>query len=431
MIKFLLKVGQKFFGDQLDFRVRLFNIIAVAGVIISLISTITGIVASTGLASILQTLGMMLVSVGALWYGNVSGKYQFCYIVSIICIFLLLYSALFFNTGGYHSGMPSYFIFAVIFTVFMLDGKKMIILSVLELTVYTALCLYAYYNPEKVNFFKREEDFLIDILVGFLSVSVTLFVTMSLHLRLYNRRLRELAAARKQVEEYAKMKSELFAGMSHEMRTPLTVMSAYAQYAMKQIKRSGANEQTLADLATISDEAKRLAEMADGTLKILMTSAVLDVKNEPVDAGVVCSRLVKLLEPIALQKGMKLQAVIKDIKPIAGDADNITQLVWNILQNAITHSESKIITLIVEESAVPNGGVVITVNDNGVGVEPEILPRIFERGVSGKKGGSGIGLAICRDIANRHGGDINVESISGTGTKVTVTLHDIAGGIYV
>ncbi len=431
MNKFLLKTGKKLFGDRLDFRIRLFNIIAVAGVIISLVSTITGIVASTGLASILQTLGMMLVSIVALWYGNISGKYQLCYIVSIICIFLLLYSALFFNTGGYHSGMPSYFIFAVIFTVFMLDGKKMIILSVLELTVYTVLCLYAYYNPEKVNFFRREEDFLIDILVGFLSVSIMLGVTVFLIVGLYERRQRELAAARKQVEEYAKMKSELFAGMSHEMRTPLTVMSAYAQYAVKQIKRSGANEQTIADLATISDEAKRLAEMADGTLKILMTSAVLDVKNEPIDAGAVCLRLVKLLEPIALQKGMKLQAVIKDIKPIAGDADNITQLVWNILQNAITHSESKIITLTVEESATPDGGVMITVSDDGIGVEPEILPRIFERGVSGKKGGSGIGLAICRDIANRHGGDINVESISGTGTKVTVTLRDIAGGIYV
>ena len=116
---------------------------------------------------------------------------------------------------------------------------------------------------------------------------------MALHFRLYKQRQKELEAARRQVEEYARMKSELFTGMSHEMRTPLTVMSAYAQFAVEQIRESGANEQTLDDLATISDEAKRLAEMADGTLKILMSgSGGTDEsetddqqKNTPVDAG--------------------------------------------------------------------------------------------------------------------------------------------------
>jgi len=121
---------------------------------------------------------------------------------------------------------------------------------------------------------------------------------------------------------------------------------------------------------------------------------------------------------------MKLQVVIKDnIPEISGDADNLTQLMWNLLQNAFAHSESKTIELTVEALG---SGVKVTVSDDGVGIEPEILRRIFERGVSGKKGGSGIGLAICRDIANRYGGNINVESVIGTGTKVTVTLHGIA-----
>jgi len=230
-------------------------------------------------------------------------------------------------------------------------------------------------------------------------------------------------------------KSELFTEMNHEMRTPLTVMSTYAQLTMKRLRASGVDEQTIADLAIISNEAKRLAEMADGTLKILIASDASGVSetdsggaqiNEPVDIGAVCLQLVKLLEPLASRKGMKLRAVIRDnIPSIPVDADGLTQLMWNLLQNAITHSESKTIELTVEASAA-SPGVTITVNDDGTGIEPEILPRIFERGVSGKKGGSGFGLAICRDIANRHGGDVNIESISGMGTKVTVTLHGIA-----
>ena len=425
MIGLLLKTGRKLFGSQLDFRVRLFNILALAGVLISLVTGITGLIISAGLANALQNLVSMVLSAALLWYSFVSGRYQLCYMITVICIFMGLFPALFFSSGGYHSGMPSFFIFAVLFTVFMLEGKKMVVMAVLELALYTSLCLYAFYNPESINFFDTEADFLTDVVVGFLAVSAALGITMSLHFRLYNQRQRELEAARKQVEEYAKMKSELFAGMSHEMRTPLTVMSAYAQFAVEQIRESGANEQTLADLATISVEAKRLAEMADGTLKILLTvSETGDMgvqKNTPVDVGDVSSRLIRLLEPIASRKGMKLSALIKEkIPTINGDADALTQLVWNILQNAITHSEGKTIALIVEKDG---HGVKLTVNDDGAGIDPDILPRIFERGVSGKKGGSGLGLAICQDIAKRHGGDIYVRALPGKGTSVTVLLQ--------
>jgi signal transduction histidine kinase len=247
---------------------------------------------------------------------------------------------------------------------------------------------------------------------------------MSLHFKLYKQRQAELEAARSQVEEYAKMKSELFAGMSHEMRTPLTIMSAYAQFAVGQIRESGVNEQTLADLATISDEAKRLAVMADGTMKVLMGGSETDdtriYKRSPINVGDLCLRLVMLLKPVASRKGMELSATVTDdIPTVPGDVDAITQLVWNILQNAITHSGGKVIELVVG----PDGeNVKVTVNDDGAGVDPDILPHIFERGISGKEGGSGIGLSICRDIAERHGGEITVKSEPGAGTGVTVVL---------
>ena len=434
MIKsFFLKTAKKLFGDSLDFRVRLFNIMAAAGILISLISGISFFFTGAGLASFIYCMLTMALSITLLWYSFVSGKYQLCYTITCFCIFLYLFPVMFFNAGGFHSGMPSFFIFAALFTVFMFEGKKMILMTLLELTVYTAICVYAYYNPEKINFFKSEYDVLIDIIISFVVVSLALGITMALHLRLYNRRQRELEAARKQVEEYAKIKSELFAGMSHEMRTPLTVMSAYAQFAVEQIRESsaagkpGVNEQILADLATISDEAKRLAEMADGTLKILMTTFETDdsggKKTCPIDISIISKRLVRLLEPVASRNGKKLSAVINGgIPEISGDMDAIAQLIWNLLQNAITHSEGKIIELTVE-AINDDSGVMVTVRDDGIGIEPGILPHIFERGVRGKNGGSGIGLAICREIAQRHNGDITVKS--NPGTSVTVQLRDL------
>jgi signal transduction histidine kinase len=105
--------------------------------------------------------------------------------------------------------------------------------------------------------------------------------------------------------------------------------------------------------------------------------------------------------------------------------DALTQIVWNILQNAITHSEGKKIELIVETDG---GNVKVTVNDDGTGVDPDILPHIFERGISGKKDGSGIGLSICYDIVKQHSGEITIKSEPGKGTGVTVILRGTGGG---
>ncbi|MDR2578319.1 MAG: hypothetical protein LBC70_05855, partial [Chitinispirillales bacterium] len=106
--------------------------------------------------------------------------------------------------------------------------------------------------------------------IGVMVAQVMIFLMGRYSVSALDKSRRELEIAYRQTEELAKMKSELFTAMSHEMRTPLTVMSAYAQYAVEQIREVGANDQTFADLGVISDEARRLAEMADGTLNVLM-----------------------------------------------------------------------------------------------------------------------------------------------------------------
>jgi len=474
MIKILKRTTQKLFGAQLEFRVRMFNIMAAAGTLISLAAGVTGVFIGAGLANFLLNMVTMVLSAALLLYSYVSGKYQLCYTISVICIFLILFPAIFFSGGGYHSGMPLYFVFAVLFTVFMLDGKKMIIITAVEAAVYISLCIFAHYHPQTINFLDSDADIMSDVIISFIIVSAALGVTMGLHLRIYIQRLKELETARIQIEEYDKMKSELFAGMSHEMRTPLTVMSTYAQYAVEQIRQAssagapGVTEQTAADLVTISDEAKRLAQMADGTLKILMSvvsprGAHETDKDEirkslPVNMADLCTRLARLMEPVASRKGKKLIVLTADsIQEIQGYADALTQLVWNILHNAIIHSDAKTIKLSVEtinsdiqtdvkklpapklQARINSPGVKITISDDGTGIDPQIMPRIFDRGVSGNQGGSGIGLSICKEIAILHGGDISVQNgksaennalaatQADTGTCVTVILRGLAG----
>jgi hypothetical protein len=135
-----------FFRKELDFRARLFNVLAMAGAVISLAVAALG--PFTGAASVnsLSCLFSFLLAVVFLYYSNRTGRYRLFYFITIVIVFILLFPVMFFTAGGYHSGMPVFFVFAVVFTVFMLDGKAAFGMAVLELLVYVSVCLYAFWQ---------------------------------------------------------------------------------------------------------------------------------------------------------------------------------------------------------------------------------------------------------------------------------------------
>jgi|GEM_PF-654441 len=427
--RYIKQLKTKFFGKQLEFRVRLFNILVCIGFISSLIGTVTGFLTDGGIFNLLLNLTLNIFSIFILWYSSSSHNYNRSYLFTTVFVFFIIFPLHFIDSEGYNGGMLAFFILATVFTMSMFDGKRAIVITIAELFLYTSLCVFAYRYPDKTQHFVKEADRLVDIVANFLMASSMLCITLALYFRLYNKQQREIEAARKQSEEYAKIKGDIFAGMSHEMRTPLTIMSAYAQFAVEQLRESGPNEQTLDDLSTISDEAKRLAEMADTTLKVLMTSVETERTNmqmlRPVDMCALVKRLSQIIKPVLLRSGRNIKTHIsEDIPKIYGSVDELTQLIWNILQNAITHAK-EIIEL---ELAAAGDGVKITVTNDGAAIEPALLPHIFERGISGRYGGSGIGLSICRDIAHRHNGDISAQNRENNGTYVEVTLKSATGG---
>jgi signal transduction histidine kinase len=89
------------------------------------------------------------------------------------------------------------------------------------------------------------------------------------------------------------------------------------------------------------------------------------------------------------------------------------------LRNADKHTENGAVTIRAESSG---GDITVTVSDTGAGIEPDLLPRIFERGVYGEGGESGFGLAICRDIITAYGGKIWIDSEPGKGTAAAFSL---------
>ena len=132
-----------FFDQSLDFRVRLFNVLAMAGTVTSVLMIFANLTTKMWSSALISALSALL-SGGLLWYSVKSGRYRLCYIITIIAVFLIIFPALFFTSGGYHSGMPSFFVFAVVFTMLILDRRLSIVFSLMEIVVYVGICLIAY-----------------------------------------------------------------------------------------------------------------------------------------------------------------------------------------------------------------------------------------------------------------------------------------------
>lgn len=164
---------------------------------ISLVMAVTTVFTGAGFGHFLVNIALAAVSFGLLYFARLTGDYQRCYLITVICIFMILFPGAFFVSDGYRSGMPAFFVFAVTISVFMLRGRTAFAVATLELVLYVGLCLYAYYNPDSVRHFPSEAAMLRDIIVSFVSTSIVLGIVMHYHFRLNYEQQMELEEARR------------------------------------------------------------------------------------------------------------------------------------------------------------------------------------------------------------------------------------------
>ncbi len=409
-----------YFGPALDFRVRLFNVLAMGGTVISLAMALVGVAADTGPGNIAANFISAVLSYALLCYSQRTGRYQLCYMVTIVAIFLVLFPIMFFTAGGYHSGMPSFFVFAVAFTILMLEGKKAILMSLLETLLYLAICMVAFRYPGLVAAWDTEQDMLTDVIVGFVSVSAVLGTMLYFHFRLYNEQQKQLAEQNVLLGQINRMKTELLGNISHELKTPLTVISVHTQRAeaLLALGREGDLEKIHESHALAQEEVMRLSRLVDSALR-LSSLQEMGEQNAALDFHSILSTTAEAYRSLLEKKGNVLTLSLPESPlPVYGSADQLVQLISNLLSNAGAHTEQGEIRVSTEQRGETTA-VIIT--DTGTGIASELLSRVFERGVTDGSG-SGLGLSICRQIARDHGGEITIDSVQDMGTTVTVTM---------
>jgi signal transduction histidine kinase/ActR/RegA family two-component response regulator len=251
----------------------------------------------------------------------------------------------------------------------------------------------------------------------------------------------ELLASNKNLQELDKLKSDFLSTVSHELRTPLTSVLGFAKIIKKRLedvifpllnsddkKIQRATRQVKENIEIIVAEGERLTFLINDVLDLAkMEAGRTEWKRETVNLAEVIDRATTVTRAIIEQKGLKL---IKDIEAdlpcVRGDNDKLIQAVINLISNAVKFTgEGSVICR--ARNTVDK--ITVSVIDTGMGIAKEDQAKVFEKfkqvgdTLTDKPKGTGLGLPICKQIIEHHGGQIWVESELGKGCNFSFTLY--------
>jgi signal transduction histidine kinase/CheY-like chemotaxis protein len=257
----------------------------------------------------------------------------------------------------------------------------------------------------------------------------------------YNAQLFEEARlARAAAEQADAAKSSFLSTVSHELRTPLTSVLGFAKIIRRRLedrlfplipeddrKIAQAKTQVIENLGVVVSEGERLTKLIDDVLDLAKIEAGKFTWNmSKVSVEDVIERAIAATS--SLLEAKKLQ-LVRDIEPglpeITGDQDRLIQVVINLISNAVKFTDAGSITL---AAHAKSNDLVVSVKDSGIGIAPVDQPKVFEKfkqvgdTLTDKPKGTGLGLPICKEIVEYHGGRIWVESEPGHGSTFSFTL---------
>ena len=242
-------------------------------------------------------------------------------------------------------------------------------------------------------------------------------------------RTRELGEARAAAEAANVAKSAFLANMSHEIRTPLGAITGLA-YLMK---RTPVTVQQADWLAKIEASGQHLLEIINAVLDLSKIDAGKIVLEEvDVSVGAIVANVASILAERAQARNLRLAVETSDLPhQLLGDPTRLQQALLNLAANAIKFTEAGVVTLraMGGEDAGESMVVRFEVQDTGIGIDPESLPRLFsafeqaDNSTTRKHGGTGLGLAITRHLARLMGGDVGAHSEPGGGSTFWFTAR--------
>jgi two-component system phosphate regulon sensor histidine kinase PhoR len=233
-------------------------------------------------------------------------------------------------------------------------------------------------------------------------------------------------------EEMDRMRRDFVANVSHELRTPLTALLGFIETLRGAAKDDPAARERF--LSIMEREASRMNRLIGDLLQLSRVESQERIRpTERVDLHALVAGAVATLRPLAEGAEVAVEMTGEPGPlPLPGDADQITQVLVNLIENAVKYGGAggKVSIHIAREQLPRGPGLRVDVMDQGEGIDPVHIPRLTERFYrvdghrSREQGGTGLGLAIVKHIVQRHRGRIRIESERGKGSVFSVILPE-------
>lgn len=255
------------------------------------------------------------------------------------------------------------------------------------------------------------------------AVFVVLLLILN-HLRLFTFEVKA-----KKLEDIDKMKDDFISMASHELKTPLTAISGYSELLSDSFSQKAdaelekAQKKYVSNIETSVERLKTLVEDLLDVSRLQQNRVPFDLK--PIDLSDIIAGAVQEMNVTAQQKNLKLINNAQKISSVIADQERVKQILFNLIGNSIKYTPTGEVEI---QSKEDNQWVYVTVADTGIGISAENMQNLFSKfyrirteqtvGISG----TGLGLWIAREIAEKMGGSLNVESIEGVGSHFTLKL---------
>lgn len=265
-----------------------------------------------------------------------------------------------------------------------------------------------------------------DLIIAIILIAISFFSQ-------FFRTLAQSQKMSEELQEVDKMKNRFLVSVAHEMKNPLNGILGISQ-AIVHREKNALDETTIKNLNIINSVGQRMSMMLNDLVELeRLKHSNFSVSLRPIELRAITDSIIDMFQFILLDTNVTvINKIPQNFPLIFADENRVSQIIFNLVHNAVKFSENGEITI---EGIIKDGWAKISVSDQGLGIDRELLEEIFQpyKQVSENTvydSGIGLGLSICKQLVELHGGTIQAQSVQGEGSTFTFTLRLFTGDYF-
>lgn len=426
----MFKKLNEIISPKLEIRERLFRVILMTGLLVTVIAIVAGFFMSNSIENSIPLVILMFLMAAIFWGELKHWHTEVLAVLFGILLISVLFPMMFFLNGGAESGAPTWFVLGILYIFLMFSGKMLVAFVTLAVVIDIITYLFAYAHAEWILELGSRREIYYDSLLSVFTVGIATGAIMYYQLKLL-RAEREVTLKQKyEIEEISESKDIFFANMSHEIRTPINTIHGLSEIILREKELSKEVEE---DACLIQTASEKLIELVNDILDLSqIESGRMDLAPVAYRTEELFLEIIDSIRMRAKQKNLDFHVNIDENLPTTmyGDKKRIQQILLNLLTNGVKYTEKGSVTLLVNGELKEDGRFYLkaSVADTGIGIKKEDLEKLFDpfRRLDVKKNykieGSGLGLSIAKQLLELMHGEIMVDSIYMNGSVFTVSI---------